>query len=182
MPDLTWLKDFSGIVQSILTILAILAGGGFALYKLKQFRDLEPHLTISHTINHRHVGDPYVHIDVTALLHNSSRVKVELQDGYFLLQHITQLPDGQDMPDGNLLYPPWPVLDQASFDLGDQALVIEPGQSLQEVFQFMVPREVEAVLISYFFYDSRPSAGHQRGWGISSVYDILDEQAIPSAR
>lgn len=85
LPEAASLGDWASIVLALVTVLAILFGGLFAAVKFDLFRDFEPHLTISHTIRHRSVGSDYVHIDVTAVLHNSSRVKVELQDGYFLL-------------------------------------------------------------------------------------------------
>ena len=65
----------------------------FALFKLQVFRNLQPHLTISHEITHRVVSDSYVHISVTAVLHNSSRVKVEIEEGSFHLLRIAPVTD-----------------------------------------------------------------------------------------
>ena len=177
LPDGALLGDWTDIVLAVVTIVAILFGGLFAAVKFELFRDFEPHLTISHSINHRPLGDSYVHIDVTASLLNSSKVRVVLQEGYYVLQSIEPVTDGGDFIETAMLYPPWQVLDEATFDLGDQALIIEPGQSLQEVLQFVVPVEVPAVLIHYYFYDSTNSTGHGQGWGITSVYDILKGQS-----
>ena len=177
LPEADKYKDLADLVQTALTILALLGGAAFATYKLELFRDFEPHLTISHAISHRSLGDSFVHIDVTASLLNSSKVRVVLQEGYYVLQSIEPVTDRGDFTETNMLYPPWPVLDEATFDLGDEVLIIEPGQSLQEVLQFVVPVEVPTVLIHYFFYDSTHSADHGQGWGISSVYDILKGQS-----
>ena len=65
-------------IQSAITSVAIVVGGAFALFKLQVFRTFEPHLTITQEVSHRPVGDSYVHIVVTATLHNSSRVRVDL--------------------------------------------------------------------------------------------------------
>ena len=173
LPDAEKYKDIADVVQTALTILALLGGGVFAAYKLELFRDFEPHLTISHSINHRALGDSYVHIDVTASLLNSSKVRVVLQEGYYVLQSIEPASESGDFTETAMLYPPWHVLDEATFDLGDQVLVIEPGQSIQEVLQFVVPIEVTTVLLHYFFYDSNHSTDHEQGWGMTSVYDIL---------
>ena len=78
----------AGIILSCVTTLAIVAGGFFAAYKWQIFRDFEPHLTITHEVSHRSIGDSYVHIDVTATLHNSSRVKIEFRRGFVRLQRI----------------------------------------------------------------------------------------------
>ena len=69
-------SDAAKTVQALGTLAAILAGGVFALYKLQVFRDFQPHLTITHEISHRPIGDSYVHLDVTVTLRNSSKTHV----------------------------------------------------------------------------------------------------------
>ena len=91
-------KDLAAIIQSLVTVVAIVGGGAFAYYKLQIFRVFEPHLTISHEVSHRYIGDNYVHIAVTATLHNSSKVKMELRKGFFLLQQISPLSDEEIEP------------------------------------------------------------------------------------
>ena len=80
-------------IQSAITSVAIVVGGAFALFKLQVFRTFEPHLTITQEVSHRPVGDSYVHIVVTATLHNSSRVRVDLREGLFRLQQIQPILD-----------------------------------------------------------------------------------------
>ncbi len=45
-------------------------------------------MTISHEISHRSIGDNFVHIAVTAVMRNSSKVHIEIRKGLFLLQQI----------------------------------------------------------------------------------------------
>lgn len=164
-------KDLVGIIQSGAIAAALIIGGIIANAKLELFRHLEPHLTIAHTVSHRPVGNGYVHIAVKAVLRNSSRVVVKLRDGRFQLQHITA-----PAPLGNVLYQQWPILARGSFDLGGQEISIEPGQTIQEVLQFIVPSSATTVLIDYFFHDSRFPDDPLRGWGMTDVYDIIGEQ------
>ena len=166
------LKDIVSIIQSGVTVVAIVAGGIIAAVKPELFRDFEPHLTIAHTVDHRDIGNGYVHIAVKAALHNSSRVKVKLREGYFALQEITS---GSHTPMENILYPNWPILDEATFSLDDHEITIEPGQTIQEVLQFMVSDRVDTVLIYYFFHDSRFPDNPRRGWGMTDVYDIISQ-------
>ncbi len=167
-------KTVAEFIQLATAVLAIVFAGILAAVKLELFRDFEPHLTITHSIKHRHISQGHVHMDVTVVLQNSSRVKVKLQDGYFVLQQILLTTEASGFSP-EILYPSWPVLDQASFDLGDSAIVIEPGQSIQEVLQFNVPDAVKAILVHYFFYDARFPSERRSGWGITEVYDILDK-------
>lgn len=168
LPSAVSVKDRAGIIQGVVTALAIIFGGLLAAVKLELFRDFEPHLTITHTVVHRPLGNGYVHIAVKAVLRNSSRVVVKLRDGRFLLQHITA-----PAPAGNVLYPQWPVLDEGSLDLGDHEISIEPGQTIQEVLQFIVPGSITTVLIDYFFHDPRFPDDPLRGWGMTDVYDMI---------
>ena len=114
------LKDLAGVIQSVVIAFAIIAGGIFAAYKWQVFRESEPHLTITNEVSHRLVGDSYVHIAVTAILHNSSKVKMEFREAFFLLQKISPVSEEEvealyaqvfrDREYDNLQ---WPTLDEA---------------------------------------------------------------------
>ena len=163
--------------QVIVTAVAIFIAAVFALFKLQIFRVFAPHLTISQKVSHRPIGESYFHIDVSVTLQNSSRVKVELRKGFFLLQQIAPV-DDQDV---ETLYAQmfvdkeaedilWPVLDIVQRSWEEGTLIIEPGESHQEVCEFIVTTSVESVLIySYFF---NPYAATPRGWHSTTTYDI----------
>lgn len=76
-------RNLSVGAQAIVTALALVVGGWLAWRNKHLFRYGQPHLTIGHEISHRQVSPGYVQIGVTAVLHNSSRVKVEVLDGLF---------------------------------------------------------------------------------------------------
>ena len=86
-------KDLVEIIQLFVVASAIVIGGFFTLHKLQIFRDFEPHLTVSQEVSHRFVGDKYIHVETTATLHNSSRVKIEVREGLFRLQRIAPTSD-----------------------------------------------------------------------------------------
>ncbi len=93
VPDAARVKDALWVVQGVVTTLAIVLGGAFAAYKWQVFRESEPHLTISHEVSQRRIGESYVNIAVTAMLHNSSRVHLELSEGFFRLQQVAPVSD-----------------------------------------------------------------------------------------
>ena len=174
-------KDVSAVLQSFITALAIAAGGYFALFKLQVFRNLQPHLTIAHEVSHRIVSDSYAHISVTAVLRNSSRVKVDIEEGYFHLLQIAPATDEEvedlyaevfeDESKKNLQ---WEILNEVSRDWGAGELVVEPGESHTETYEFIVSRDVESVLVYTYFANSAYSegAGVAKGWHATTVYDI----------
>lgn len=178
-------KDVSAVLQSFITALAVAAGGYFALFKLQVFRNLQPHLTIAHEVSHRIVSDSYAHISVTAVLRNSSRVKVELREGFFRLQQVSPATD-EDIArlyaevfedargDEESEHIQWPVLDTHKLNRPEGELVVEPGGSHPETYEFIVSRDVESVLVYTYFANSRysPGSGVAPGWQVTTVYDI----------
>lgn len=175
-------KDIAAIIQSSVTALAIVVGGTFALYKLQVLRTFEPHLTISHEVSHRPIGDSYVHIDVAAILHNGSKVQIELRKAFFLLQQIAPIDDEDiesmyagvfvDRDHGNLR---WPTLDGVDRAWNKGELIVEPGESHPETYEFIVSMDVESVIIYTYFHNpaiSR-SASAPEGWAATTVHDII---------
>ena len=155
-------KDIASIIQSFAASLAILAGGIYALYKLQVFRTLEPHMTIAHRVSHRRIGDSYMHIDVTARLHNSSKVKIELRQGLFRLQGVSPVSDEEV----EILYKEtfaqkrfnsiqWPTIEEAERAWAKGELVLEPGESHSETIEYIVEASsYESVLVYTYFLQS----------------------------
>ena len=174
-------KDIASIVQSFAAALAIVAGGIYALYKLQLFRTLEPHLTIEHRISHRRLSDSYVHIDATAILHNSSKVKVELREGLSRLQGMSPVSDEEV----EVLYTEtfaqksfnsiqWPTIVEAGRAWAEGELVLEPGESHSETIEYIVEASgYESVLVYTYFYNPARSPGSAEGWTATTVYDIV---------
>ena len=181
LPDTTRAKDLAGVIQAGVAFVAILAGGVVAFIKLQVFRDFEPHLTISNSISHRLVGTKYVHIAVTATLHNSSKVKVEIRSGFFRLQQLAPVSDkeverlyAQVFTNEEEEYLQWPILDQVrrSWNVGE--LIVEPGESHSETFEFVVATEIESAIIYTYFYNPQHSLRPRtaEGWYATAMYDI----------
>ena len=187
VPEWSWknvgpIKDVAGGIQSALTVLAIVVGGVFALVKLQVFRTFEPHLTITHEVHHRLIGDSYTHIDVTATLRNSSRVAVGIREAEFSIQQVAPISDeevenlyAEVFVDGESLYLQWPILDSVPFEWEVGEMVIEPGETHQETYEFVAPSHVETVLVYTYFYNpvSPRPANSAEGWAATTVYDII---------
>ena len=175
------LIDSASAIHAIGILVAICLGGVFAYQRLQIFRTFEPHLTISHSIRHRFIGDSYVHIDVTATLHNSSKVQVELREGYSLLQLIAPETDehiedlyAQVFVEREYEDIRWTTLESFDRHWNPGELVVEPGESHPETHEFIVSRDVESVMIYTYFYDQRfaHDGDYERGWLASTVYDV----------
>ena len=175
-------KDIAAIVQSSVTAVAIVVGGIFAYYKLQLFRDFEPHLTITHEVSHRFIGDSYVHIAVTANLYNSSRVKMGFRRGFFLIQQVSPISDdgieelyAQVFVTREYRDVQWPTIDEIPLFWGENELIVEPGESHQETYESIVSRETESVALYTYYYnlDHPRNPQNPEGWGATTVYDIV---------
>ncbi len=173
--------DSARSIHAIGILVAICVGGVFAYQRLQIFRTFEPHLTISHKVSHRYIGDRYVHIDVSATLRNSSKVQVELREGFFLLQKVSPVSDeeiedlyAQVFVDGEYEDIRWPTLERFDRIWEPSELVVEPGEAHPETHEFIVSKDVQTVIIYSYFYDQNfpKKTDHERGWLASTVYDI----------
>ena len=182
------IKDVAGAIQSAVTVTAIVTGGIFALFKLQAFRDFEPHVNVVHDIRHRLMNDAFVHIDVRATLHNTSRVKIEFRRAQFSVLQV--LPNSSDdivrkrnqvFFEGASRDIRWPVLDFVEHEWDPSELIIEPGGKHSESQEFIVPIEdAETVRIDTFFFDPRYSQSSDDddgfGWSATTFYDIVESQ------
>ena len=173
-------NDLAGILQGVITAAAVLVGGVYAAYKLQVFRDFAPHLSIAHETSHRLIGGSYLHIFVTATLHNNSKVKIDLGESFFSLQQIAPVSEedverlyARVFVDMESDFLQWPILDEVSRAWSGNKMIIEPGEVHREACEFIVSMDVESVIIYTYFYDANdpsPSAG----WSATTVYNIVN--------
>lgn len=154
-----------GLVESIVTIVAVLTAGYFAWRNGIIFRHRSPHINITHDITHRVISPRYTHIAVTATLHNRSRVKLEFFDGLLVAQNLAPLSNEavedlygealNDISDEVFGTFPWETLEEFRYSWDKDDLIVEPGEAKSLTFEFMVGNEIKAVLITTYLYNER---------------------------
>lgn len=154
-----------GLVESIVTIVAVLTAGVIAWRNGIIFRHRSPHINITHDITHRVISPRYTHIAVTATLHNRSRVKLEFFDGLFVAQKLAPLEDEEveglysesltDISDEVFGTFPWETLEEFRYSWDKDDLIVEPGEAKALTYEFMVGNEIKAVRITTYLYNAR---------------------------
>lgn len=185
LPDITQAGDLARIIQAAITATAIVATGIFAAVKFQLFREFEPHLNITHEISCQQIGNSYVHLGVTAILHNTSKVKIEILRATFALQQISPITDEMieklyaEMYGMETKRIEWPVLDEMEQNWNRNGLIIEPGETHRETQEFIVSRETKYVLVYTHFcnYTHSPKSQNDEGWTTISFYDIIPKSS-----
>ena len=185
LPDITQAGDLARIIQAAVTATAIVATGIFAAVKFQVFREFEPHLNITHEISCQKIGESYVHIGVTAVLHNTSKVRIEVLNATFALQQIDPITDEMiermypEMYDLITKEIGWSVLEQMERTWEKNELIIEPGEAHRETQEFIVSRQTKYVLVYTYFHNSKysPKSQNAEGWTATSFCDIIAKSA-----
>ena len=181
LPDIAQAGDLARIIQAAVTATAIVATGLFAAVKFQLFRESEPHLNITHEISRQQIGASYVHLGVTAVLHNTSKVKIEILKATFALQQISPITDEMveklyaEMHDRQTKGIEWPVLEEIEQNWNGNGLIIEPGETHRETQEFIVSRQAKYVRVYTHFcnYTHSPKSQNDEGWTTISFYDII---------
>ena len=189
-PTLSHLR--SGVwVQAITGITTSIAAGLYFFQRLRATRFFIPHLDISHKISHRAVGDDHLHIAVTSVLYNSSRVRVMILNGFSRIQQIVPMISEEDIKkmcaqiceDAKCECMRWPTIKKIPHSWEEDELILEPGESRSDISEFVISNDIRTVRIHTFFWkrgfsegspylDSPIAKGYANGWGETSVYDI----------
>ena len=155
-------RDWLTIVGAIVSIAVVIGGGVLARRNAQIFRAKAPHVVISHEISHRPLGSSYVHIFVTAALHNSSRVHIEFLDGFASIQQVNPISDSdvealheQVFVDREVADLQWADLALLRHRWNQDGFLVEPGEIDTETFDFVVGRDVESVAVTTYFYNAR---------------------------
>jgi hypothetical protein len=160
------LKDWSAIVQSALTIFAILLGGGWFLYQ----QTLKPQLKLEHIITKRKLqGMPSAWIvSVEVIATNTGKVRETLRGGSMNIVQVNPLP-------GRPVFEPTPLSD-LQLDPGetDQALfrtyeISDARATIEVQSQYPVPAESS---ISSFLPSSWFAKSDQKYWQHDSIFDV----------
>ena len=149
------------IAQAVATVIAIGLGGVFAWRRGYLFRHGQPHITVAHQITSRALNPEYAHIEIMAILRNTSLVKVEARDALFTVQQLapTNSTDVEDLfseafTDGEYYRDMrWVVLDEKRRTWEEGELIVEPGESVAVLFEYVVQAHVQSILITTQFYN-----------------------------
>ena len=169
---LTVWKDATGTIQSIATVIALIAAGvWFILQGIAA-----PHATFEHTVQSLKIHDHYTVVALNIHIKNVGQIPLKLRSGTVYIQRVLPLVPTMkdvldkkaDIIDAKYMRVIWPVIRTYDPKLD---LTIWPGESEDRHYDFLVPSDVcEVGLHSYFH-----NAGNEKiGWAVSTFYNIKE--------
>ena len=163
--------SISGIISAILgsvsisdmTALAsaaiIMATALAAAHRFEIWRESKPHLTLQQSVYHQPLGDNYRLVAVITKLTNGSKVLVSPETAWCRISQTAPVPDddvmaiytnGLEQPDDDTYeqYGWWELDIAHKHWLDEQQFTVEPNESANVSFQFIISADVAAVAIA----------------------------------
>ncbi len=164
------LQSVTGVVQSIITILAVLVAGTWFVVQ----REGVPKVIVAHTITHRQINRDEIWLHVTITVANPGKRRIRVEFGTVRVLQI--LPLHKDIlamkAQGKHLIPVyqsqvvWPLIDQREIK---EKVGIEPGEKDEFHHDFIIPSSLQTIQIySFFPKQIKPLIG----WSKKTTYDI----------
>ena len=171
------MKDIVEIVQGIVTIVAILAGGIWTYLAFVRKRLRYPRAKLSITIDSSQIAPDYRLVHVAVQIDNTGYVLLAPEYAEVRLRQVMPLPaeiesrlkPGFDpvAPDEKEL--PWPLIVRREWNWDPSDIEIEPGESDLLNADFVIIDTVEIVQI-YTFVRNPKKRRTPRGWGATLLH------------
>lgn len=180
------IKEKLAILQSIVTIFAVLVGGFWTYTLFVKERGNYPHATIEHAISHIAFSKDINLLRVLMTVKNTGTSMLEIKNMFIRVQRILPAPPcantqpcaadqvnkalrGVDRKEDRFS---WPLISERTTQW-DTPIEIEPSEQDQIDFEFAVPANVTDVRIYNYIRNEKKK---EIGWFLSSYYKLDSEK------
>jgi hypothetical protein len=175
------IKDIVEVFVSLSTFLALIVAGIWSYLLFIRTRQKYPSANISQEITYRRIARDKVWLRVTTTLQNTGNVLLSLVYGRTWIQQVRPLDEGirekilhgQDPVQTKDTEIEWPLLSDKEISWEERELEIEPNESDQIHFDFILDSDVKTIVAySYFRNAKKYRRQKELGWQITRVYDL----------
>jgi hypothetical protein len=182
------LKDIAATIQSLVTTAAILLGGIWSYFLFVRKRQARQRVQITHRVFHKIITKSKALLHITIIVSNVGEVLIRPQRGEMkvlkILPLTSELLNRIEEQEG---FPYLENLKERELDLPQVSdlskfpdnVRIEPGETEEIGFDFIINSEVKLIKIESFFENRNLAAqksSHPIGWRLSTIHD-LEEQS-----
>ena len=152
-------EDWGNLVLAIFTAVAILIAASLGYLRFGWFRTTKPHAVVSLHVSHRRVGTNFVHLAVDVSVSNTSKVLLQFRDGFIDLFRVSPSTDAEVRSRVQELEQyrdsRWAPLGRHPQVWTAQAFTVEPGETDERTYEFIIDSTVRSILIDAYFYNER---------------------------
>lgn len=187
-------------LQAIVTIAAVIIGGFWTYQLFVRRRQAYPRVDVAHRIYHCRLPDGKVLLRVVLEVHNKGEILLVLDSGFTRLSQVqpceSELYEGDKQREID-----WPVMSEKSIYTSDSAeelgrrdgkaetREVEPGETDEIPFDFIVGADVQIVLVYSYLKNARKRwkrvglcpKRREIGWNVSTLYDFPDSRLLAQA-
>jgi len=182
-------EDWVVILKTFVEIVAVIMGGLWTYLTFIKNRLEYPYAKIEHKIHYWHIGEKRIYLSVVVLFVNSGKVLISLKRGTVYIRQVRPLTTDiknyikksspEDLRNGQVAKMfvdkgrqiSWPEIGYRICEWNDGEILIEPGETEEIQFDFIVDENIETIEIITYFQDARKWKS-DIGWKLTSLYDF----------
>jgi hypothetical protein len=175
------IRDYAELIESIVTVVAILVGGIWSYFLFVQNRQRYPRANVQITVTHKKIPNKKILIHVKVAISNIGNILLSIVSLETRLQCVLPIStELEGLTKGKLLLNgeteiEWPLIDsyERTFNNGDYE--IEPNETQEMCFDFIVDNSTQTVAI-YCYIKNQKKRRREIGWDSTVLYDLNEEK------
>jgi len=168
-------NNISEIAKNYATCIAVIIGGFWAYLTFIRKREKYPSADIRHTIMNKRLDDNRMFLKVIVGVNNRGATVMNLDRRLVRIQQMIPWPtealgkiDHEVRKDTEV---EWPLLGEVDLSGKEQEYEIEPGESDEFHFDFIIDSKIKSVVV-YSYIRNHKKRDREIGWNKTTVYDI----------
>lgn len=176
---LSQVEQTANVIQALATAAALGLGGGWSIWLFMERRERYPRASIEHLVTHKPIGDGKVLLRVDVRVSNIGEVLMSLVCLETRIQQVLPVPtsvadkirQGVDpVPEGGTDVE-WPLLKSREPEFEKVDCEIEPGETQDINYDFIVDSDVETVQV-YSYVRNEKKRKRKLSWELTTLYDL----------
>lgn len=180
------IKDIFTAIQSLTVAIGIFIGGIWAYWLFYKHRQKNPRANLSHEISHKILPDDKILLQFSVKVINVGNVIISLNKCDIRVQRVLPVNDKihesimnnkenyyLEEKNNNLDYEiNWPILKYIERQCEDGMCEVEPSETEQLCFDFILDSNIETISIYTHFVNKSMKGKNEIGWSLTTIYDL----------
>jgi len=179
--DLSYYKDIFSIIRSSTTIIALVIAGIWTYTLFIKGRKKYPRASITSESWSKTIQNKARLISLNMSIHNSGEVLINIEYTQTIIYKIHPIDDNLmrkisiNNKDLDKTYFDWEILNEKETSWEKDNLEIEPGEKETIQYDFLLPLEVDVILV-YYYVRNKKKREKGLGWSFSKIIEFSDNE------